>query len=84
LAKKELYPCAKFPTPVSAKGLKYPAFTLSFIFIYFYFFKTLIGFFKKDLFIIVHKFTVADFRHTRRGHQISLWVVVSHHVVAGI
>jgi hypothetical protein len=37
----------------------------------------------KDLFII-HKYTVADFRRTRRGHQISLVVVVSHHVVAGI
>jgi hypothetical protein len=38
----------------------------------------------KDLFIIIHKYTVVFFRHTRRGHQISLWVVVSHHVVAGI
>jgi hypothetical protein len=27
---------------------------------------------------------VAVFRHPRRGHQISLWMVVSHHVVAGI
>jgi hypothetical protein len=42
------------------------------------------SFFKKDLFIIIHKYTVADFRHTRRGRQISLPVVVSHHVVAGI
>jgi hypothetical protein len=41
-------------------------------------------FFFKDLFIIIHKFTVANFRYTRRGRQISLWVVVSHHVVAGI
>jgi hypothetical protein len=44
-------------------------------------------FFFKDLFIylfIICKYTVAVFRHTRRGHQISLWVVVSHHVVAGI
>jgi hypothetical protein len=41
-------------------------------------------FLKKDLFIIIHKYTVAVFRHTRRGHQISLWVVVRHHVVAGI
>jgi hypothetical protein len=40
-------------------------------------------FFKKDLFIIC-KFTVAVFRHTRRGSQILLWMVVSHHVVAGI
>jgi hypothetical protein len=39
--------------------------------------------FFKDLFII-HKYTVANFRHTRRGHQISLQVVVSHHMVAGI
>jgi hypothetical protein len=38
-------------------------------------------FFFKDLFIIC-KYTV--FRHTRRGHQISLRMVVSHHVVAGI
>jgi hypothetical protein len=30
------------------------------------------------------KYTVADFRHTRRGCQISLRVVVSHHVVSGI
>jgi hypothetical protein len=35
---------------------------------------------KKKRFI----YTIAVFRHTRRGHQISLWVVVSHHVVAGI
>jgi hypothetical protein len=38
----------------------------------------------KDLFIIIHKYTVAVFRHTRRGHHISLQVVVSHHVVVGI
>ena len=38
----------------------------------------------KDLFIIIHKYTVVDFRLTRRGCQISLRVVVSHHVVAGI
>jgi hypothetical protein len=33
---------------------------------------------------IICKYTVAVFRHSRRGSQISLWVVVSHHVVAGI
>ena len=41
-------------------------------------------FFFKDLFIIISKYTVAVVRRTRRGHQISLQVVVSHHVVAGI
>jgi nuclear pore complex protein Nup62 len=41
------------------------------------------GFFK-DLFIIICKYTVAVFRHTRRGSQILLRMVVSHHVVAGI
>jgi hypothetical protein len=41
-------------------------------------------FFLTDLFIFVSKYTVAVFRHTRRGHQISLWVIVSYHVVAGI
>jgi hypothetical protein len=30
------------------------------------------------------KYTVAVFRHPRRGHETSLWVVVSYHVVAGI
>jgi hypothetical protein len=34
--------------------------------------------------LLYTKYTVADFRHTRRGRQISLWVVVSHHVVARI
>jgi hypothetical protein len=43
---------------------------------YFYFFKY--------LFIIINKYTVAVFRFSRRGHHISLWMVVSHHVVAGI
>ena len=38
----------------------------------------------KDLNIIIHKYTVAIFRHTRRGHQISLQMAVSHHVFAGI
>jgi hypothetical protein len=38
------------------------------------------------LFIIyfICKYTVAVFRHTRRGSQMSLRMVVSHHVVAGI
>jgi hypothetical protein len=43
-----------------------------------------ITFFFKDLFTIIHKYTVTDFRRTRRGRQISLLMVVSHHVVAGI
>ena len=34
--------------------------------------------------IIYYKYTVAVFRHNKRGRQISLQVVVSHHVVAGI
>jgi hypothetical protein len=29
----------------------------------------------KDLFIILYKYTVVDFRRTRRGHQVSLQVV---------
>ena len=32
---------------------------------------------------IICKYTVAVFRHTRRGRQISLEVAVNHHVVAG-
>jgi hypothetical protein len=41
-------------------------------------------FFFKDLFIIICKYTVAVFRHSRRESQILLRMVVSHHVVAGI
>jgi hypothetical protein len=33
---------------------------------------------------IICKYTVAAFRHSRRGHQIPLQMVVSCHVVAGI
>jgi hypothetical protein len=31
-----------------------------------------------------YEYPAAVFRHTRRGHQIPLQMVVSHHVVAGI
>ena len=44
----------------------------------------LISFKKCICLFILYENTVAVFRHTRRGHQISLRVVVSHHVVAGI
>jgi hypothetical protein len=43
-----------------------------------------VPFFFKDLFIIICKYTVSVFRHTRRGSQLSLGMVVSHHVVGGI
>jgi hypothetical protein len=41
-------------------------------------------FFLKIYFINICKYTVAVFRHSRRGSQILLRMVVSHHVVAGI
>jgi hypothetical protein len=44
---------------------------------------TFFFFFTIYLFIIC-KYTVADFRQSRRGRQILLQMVVSHHVVAGI
>jgi hypothetical protein len=50
--------------------------TDSLLFFFFFFF------FKIYLFIIC-KYTVAVFRHSRRGRQILLGMVVSHHVVAG-
>jgi len=31
----------------------------------------------------IYEYTVAVFRHTRRGHRIPLHMVVSHHVVSG-
>jgi hypothetical protein len=49
----------------------------------FLFFLSFFFFLFLNLFIISN-YTVAVFRCTRRGHQIPLWVVVSHHVVAGI
>jgi hypothetical protein len=41
-------------------------------------------FFLKMYLFITCKYNVAVFRCTRRGCEISLWMVVSHHVVAGI
>jgi hypothetical protein len=38
----------------------------------------------KKLFIIINAYIVAVFSYIRRGLQISLQMVVSHHVVAGI
>jgi hypothetical protein len=46
------------------------------LFIYLFFFKIYL--------LVICKYTVAVFRHTRRGSQISLRMAVSHHVVAGI
>jgi hypothetical protein len=43
----------------------------------------LLFFFFLGLFIYIYNYTLAFFRHTRRGHQIPLQMVVSHHVVAG-
>ena len=40
--------------------------------------------FLKIYLLIMCEYTVAVFRHTRRGRQILLGMVVSHHVVAGI
>jgi hypothetical protein len=39
--------------------------------------------FKNINLFYVYEFTIVFFRHTRRGHQILLYMVVSHHVVAG-
>jgi hypothetical protein len=43
----------------------------------------IINFFLKIHPFIICKYTVADFIRSRRGHQILLQIVVSHHVVAG-
>jgi hypothetical protein len=43
-----------------------------------------LSFFLKMYLFIIYKYTVAVSRHTRREHQISLQMVLSHHVVAGI
>jgi hypothetical protein len=43
----------------------------------------ILGFKKKIYLFYLCEYTVAVFRHTRRGHQIPLQMVVSHHVVGG-
>jgi hypothetical protein len=54
--------------PVSKKKIRFRGF-LFFLNIYLFY---------------VYEYTVAVFRHTRKGHQTSLQVVVSHNMVAGI
>jgi hypothetical protein len=39
--------------------------------------------FKRIYLFYVYEYTVAPFRYTRRGHQIPLWIIVSHYVVSG-
>jgi hypothetical protein len=39
------------------------------------------NFFK--IYFYVYEYTIVIFRHTRRGRQITLKMVLSHHVVAG-
>jgi hypothetical protein len=48
------------------------------------FFLSFFFFFLKIYLLFICKYTVAVFRHTSRGRQMSLRVVVSHHVVAGV
>jgi hypothetical protein len=57
--------------------IRLPSFLPSFLssFLPFFFFKIYL--------FNVYEYTVAVFRHTRKGHRIPLQMVVSHHVVAG-
>jgi hypothetical protein len=55
-----------------------------FLFVFYFVFGSFFSIFFKDLFTNICKYTVAVFRHSRRGSQILLRMVVSHHVVAGI
>jgi hypothetical protein len=71
-----LHPCS-IPTSYNHKAEHHEFFAA------FSVISSLFFFFKIYLFIIC-KYIVAVFRHSRRGSQISLRMVVSHHVVAGI
>jgi hypothetical protein len=55
-----------------------------FFFIRSFYFSDFLFFFFKIYLFIIYKYTVAVLRYSRRGHRISLRMVVSHHVVAGI
>jgi hypothetical protein len=50
----------------------------------FLFFVYKVRFFFPKIYLLFLKYTVAGFRAPIRGSQISLQMVVSHHVVAGI
>jgi hypothetical protein len=61
-----------------------PACLPSFLPFFVSFFLSLsLSFFLFLRFIYEYEYTIAFFRHTRKGHQISLQMAVSHHVVAG-
>jgi hypothetical protein len=70
---RDLYVVRAPPIPCASDRIEGLSRFFSFLFLSFLF--------KIYLFIIC-KYTVAVFRHSRRGHQISLQMVVSHHVVA--
>jgi hypothetical protein len=63
------------PSPRLSRNRAWGHFLFLFLFFFFFF---------KIYLLIICKYTVAVFRHSRRGSQISLGMVVSHHVVAGI
>jgi hypothetical protein len=67
-------PCCSVSSPHCRPGIPACLWSLSFFFF----------FFLNIYLFIICKYTVVVFRYTRRGNQISLRVVVSHHVVAGI
>jgi hypothetical protein len=63
------------------------SFFVLFCFLFLLFFFLKIGFsfsFLRFIYLFyVYEYAIALFRHTRRGHQIPLQMVVSHHVIAG-
>jgi hypothetical protein len=62
-------------------SLSFPAWTLSSMYLTLF---LLFDFsFLKIYLFYLYEYTVAVFRHTRRGHQIPLQIVVSHHVIGG-
>ena len=74
-------PCRSF----RSQKAEQPRFYLLLLLLLLFFFNILFGFFfLKICLFYVCEYIAAVSRNTRRGHQISLLMVVSHHVVAGI
>jgi hypothetical protein len=80
--------CPKNQTISGNSRKQYLKFSLHWIFFLSFFFLLTLALIApasspKIYLLIIRKCTVAVFRHTGRGHQISLQMVVSHHMVAG-
>ena len=81
----ELYSLNDYKPPISkAKMTQITKAAIKAIKFYKHVVQSVEKFIQKIYLFIICKYTVAVFRHSRRGRQIPLQMFVGHHVVAGI